>query len=190
MNNLMMGGTHPVTGRPWAFYETNGGGYGGRFESDGVNAVQVNMTNTLNTPIEVIEHYYPMIFQGYMIREGSCGAGKWRGGMGIERTFTAKARIEIAVLGDRCKIQPYGLNGGLPGKSSEYAIVRANGDLVILESKDATVMNAGDRLIIRTPGGGGYGEPRQREPSLVRNDIENHCITSTEAAETYHYAEN
>ena len=63
--------------------------------------------------------------------------------MGIERTFTARARIEIAVLGDRCKIQPYGLNGGLPGKSSEYAIMRANGDLVILESKDATVYECG-----------------------------------------------
>ncbi|MGA2461085.1 MAG: hydantoinase B/oxoprolinase family protein [Candidatus Bathyarchaeia archaeon] len=190
MNNLMMGGTHPVTGKPWAFYETNGGGYGGRFESDGVNAVQVNMTNTLNTPIEVMEHYYPVMFRAYRIRDGSGGAGKWRGGLGIERSFTTRARIEVTVLGDRCKIQPYGLNGGLAGKSSEYSVARANDEEVKLDSKDTTILEAGDTLTMRTAGGGGFGQPHDRDPSLVRSDIENHCITSTEAAKIYHYAED
>jgi N-methylhydantoinase B len=186
MNNLMMGGKHPTTGEAWAYYETNGGGYGARFGLDGVNAVQVNMTNTLNTPIEVMEHYYPLTFLTYKIRDGTGGGGKWRGGLGIERSFTAKARIQVTVLGDRRRIQPNGLNGGLPGMPSRYSVLRANGEEIILDSKDATLLEAGDSLVMRTAGGGGFGDPHDRAPSSVRNDVENHYVTPAEATETYH----
>lgn len=177
MNNLMMGGTDPNTGKEWAFYETIGGGYGGRHGMDGVDAVQVNMTNTLNTPIEVMEHYYPIQFASCAIRDGSGGQGEWRGGTGIERSFTAKSRVEIALLGDRCKIPPPGLKGGLPGAPSEYLILRSSGDRFPLKSKDSTVLEVGDTLIVRTAGGGGYGDPRKRSLALVKNDRENQYIT-------------
>jgi N-methylhydantoinase B len=185
MNNLMMGGTHPRTGKTWAFYETIGGGYGGRPGADGVDAVQVNMTNTLNTPIEVMEHYYPVRFKEYKIRDLSGGFGQWRGGMGIERTFTAQERISITVLGDRNRIRPSGLAGGLPGEASEYFVIKADGQQISLKSKDTAQLEPGDTAIIRTAGGGGYGDPRKRKPSLIMKDIENQYITHEKARSVY-----
>jgi N-methylhydantoinase B len=164
MNNLMMGGVHPVSGEKWAFYETIGGGYGGRYNLDGVDGVQTNMTNTMNTPIEVIEHYYPVRFESYSFREGSGGRGRWSGGMGLERAFTALAKIQVQVLGDRGRIPPWGLAGGEPGKPSEYLVRRADGRVEKLKSKDGTILNQGDTLIIRTAGGGGYGRPELGRP--------------------------
>jgi N-methylhydantoinase B len=178
MNNLMMGGRNPRTGEDWAYYETIGGGYGGRPGMDGVDAIQVNMTNTLNTPIEVMEHYYPIQFASYRIRDNSGGKGEWRGGMGIERSITAKSRVEVALLGDRCRISPKGLNAGLPGLPSEYSVLRTSGERVRLKSKDATVLEEGDTLIIRTAGGGGYGDPRKRDPALLMMDRENQYVTN------------
>ena len=172
MNNLMMGGTLPESGETWAFYETIGGGYGGRHGLDGVNGVQVNMTNTLNTPIEVMEHYYPITFESYALRPGSGGAGQWRGGVGIERAFTALAPIQISLLGERKKIRPWGINGGVPGQPSDYLVRKENGRSLQLGAKDSTVLVPGDTLIIQTAGGGGYGDPRRRDSRLVKADIE------------------
>lgn len=189
MNNLMMGGTDPVSGSKWAFYETIGGGYGGRRGVDGVDAIQVNMTNTMNTPIEVMEHYYPVHFESYAIREGSGGAGEWRGGMGIHRAFSAKDRVQVTVLGDRSRISPAGLNEGLPGLASEYYVLRANGKTVRLRSKDATVLERGDTLVMRSAGGGGYGNPRKRIKSLVLKDMEDGYITEEAAGKAYAWRE-
>ncbi|MEM4190010.1 MAG: hydantoinase B/oxoprolinase family protein [Candidatus Caldarchaeum sp.] len=157
MSNLMMGGVHPGTGRTWAFYETIGGGGGARPGLDGVDGIHCHMTNTLNTPIEVIEHYYPVMFRSYMLREGSGGEGRWRGGMGIERSFTALAKIRVAVRGERSRHKPWGLMGGGDGVPSEYLVVKADGHVVKLSSKDVTTLVPGDVLVIRTAGGGGYG---------------------------------
>ena len=176
MNNIMMGGTHPETGEGWAFYETIGGGYGGRFGADGVDGIQVNMTNTLNTPIEVIEHYYPIMFETYAFRCGSGGCGQWRGGVGLERAFTAKAPVEVVLLGERRKVRPWGYNGGLPGESSEYSVRRENGRHLELKSKDSTVLASGDTLVIRTAGGGGYLNPKERALPLIERDQENEFI--------------
>lgn len=171
MNNLMMGGTLPETGGQWAFYETIGGGYGGRNGLDGVDAVQVNMTNTMNTPIEVMEHYYPIRFESYTIRHDSGGLGEWRGGMGIERSFTARARIHIALIGERTRIAPYGLWGGLPGRKAEYFIVKGNGERIQLRSKDAAELESGDRLVICSAGGGGFGDPTRRNTASIQKDL-------------------
>ncbi|MEM1944757.1 MAG: hydantoinase B/oxoprolinase family protein [Nitrososphaerota archaeon] len=173
MNNLMMGGVHPITGGRWAFYETIGGGGGGRYGLDGVNGVHTNMTNTMNTPIEVIERYYPIRFESYRLRYGSGGRGRWSGGMGIERSFTAKARIEVTIVGDRAKIPPWGLKGGEPGKPSQYLVRRKGGRIERLLSKDSTVLNPGDTLIIRTAGGGGYGSPDEKHNKV---NLMNHTI--------------
>jgi N-methylhydantoinase B len=159
MNNLMMGGVHPETGKTWAFYETIGGGGGARPGMDGVDGIHCHMTNTMNTPIEVMEHYYPILFRSYRFRDGSGGSGRWRGGMGIERSFTALATIRVAVMGDRSRHRPWGLQGGGDGAPSEYFIQKAGGEVVRLRSKDVAVLEPGDTLVIRTAGGGGYGKP-------------------------------
>lgn len=159
MNNLMMGGIHPETGKAWAFYETIGGGGGARPGMDGVDGIHSHMTNTLNTPVEVIEHYYPVLFICYRLRDGSGGVGRWRGGMGIERSLKALARINVAVMGERSRNRPWGLRGGGDGAPSEYLVVRAEGETLKLRSKDVVVLEKGDTLVIRTAGGGGYGRP-------------------------------
>jgi N-methylhydantoinase B len=176
MNNLMMGGIHPGTGRSWVFYETIGGGGGARPGMDGVDGVHVHMTNTMNTPIEVMEHYYPLRFVSYRFRDHSAGAGEWRGGMGIERAFTATATIHVTVIGERCRIRPWGLRGGQAGAPAQYLLRRASGEVRPLRSKDSVVLNPGDTLVIRTAGGGGYGDPRRRPPELVELDRENNAV--------------
>ncbi len=173
MNNLMMGGVLPQSDETWAYYETIGGGYGGRRGLDGVNGIQVNMTNTLNTPIEVMEHYYPLIFESYALRSGSGGAGQWRGGVGIERSFTARAQIQVTLLGEREKIRPWGYNGGLPGLASEYLIRKADGRISLLKAKESALLAPSDTLIVRTAGGGGYGDSKERDHSLTVEDLEN-----------------
>ncbi len=185
MNNLMLGGADPRTGKAWAFYETIGGGSGGRQGLDGVDAIQVNMTNTLNTPIEVIEHYYPLQFASYSIRERSGGPGEWRGGMGIERSFTARASVHVTVLGDRCKVPPPGSRGGMPGQPAEYCVLRRSGSIHQLNSKDATVLEEGDTLIIRSAGGGGMGDPHRRKISLITKDVDDEYLTEARAREAH-----
>jgi N-methylhydantoinase B len=177
MNNLMMGGVDPQNGETWAFYETIGGGYGGRFGMDGVDGIQVNMTNTLNTPIEVIEHYYPVIFQSYTLRSGSGGEGEWRGGVGIERSFTALATIEVTLLGERSRVRPYGSKGGLPGQPSQYVVQKPNGESVVLRSKESITLKPSEMLIVRSAGGGGYGDPKKRNQTYVKQDFENEYIS-------------
>lgn len=91
MNNIAVGGMTPENGKPWTFYETIAGGFGGRKGIDGVDAVHSHMTNTMNTPIEAIEAIYPIRFLRYELRKDSGGSGKWRGGVGLERSWMLMA---------------------------------------------------------------------------------------------------
>jgi len=160
MNNVMVGGFDPERKRQWVFYETIGGGSGGRPGKDGVDGIHCNMTNTMNTPIEAIEQYYPMLFEQYELRYGSYGAGKWRGGCGIKRSWTLLApSAELTVLGERTKIAPWGLMGGQPGGLGAYWVRKKGGKKEKIKSKSTLTLNKGDTLIIETPGGGGYGAP-------------------------------
>ncbi len=177
MNNLMIGG-RLENGETWAFYETIGCGTGARPCCDGVDAVHTNMTNTLNTPIEVLEAEYPVLFTRYEIRAGSGGLGKYRGGNGIIRAMKILAdNTIVSIVGERTKTKPWGLNGGLEGKPAKYYVRRKNGEEIMLPSKVTIVLEKGDELIIMTPGGGGYGDPCKRDPSLILRDMEDSRIT-------------
>lgn len=155
MMNVMMGGVWRGAG--WSYYETIGGGTGGRPGKPGVSGVHVNMTNTMNTPIEVAERQYPLLFTAYHIREGSGGEGRWRGGDGIVRAFKVLAPTRLAVLADRVMQGPWGLAGGKPGRPARIAIRRADGRVEELDGKAVTDLQPGDEVVIETPGGGGWG---------------------------------
>lgn len=162
MNNIMIGG-EGEDGSYWAFYETIGGGSGGRKGLDGVDGVHVNMTNTLNTPIEVIEREYPILFHKYELRVDSGGAGRYRGGLGITRMFEIKSKYAIlTILCDRVFIPPWGLAGGQPGEKGFHYILKRNGKKKILYGKESVEVEEGDIICINTPGGGGYGDPSKR----------------------------
>jgi N-methylhydantoinase B/oxoprolinase/acetone carboxylase alpha subunit len=158
MNNVTLGGRHPATGRPFAYYETIGGGMGARPGLDGISGVHTHMSNTRNTPIEAIEHYLPVRIRQYAIRQGSGGAGRWRGGDGIVREYEALTETEVTVLSDRRVGAPYGAAGGAAGQSGRNTVIR-DGVETALPGKARLTLAPGDRLRIETPGGGGYGEP-------------------------------
>lgn len=183
MNNIAVGGVNPRNGKLWTFYETIAGGFGGRLGLDGVNAVHSHMTNTMNTPIEVIENLYPIRFLKYELRKDSGGAGKWRGGLGLERSWILLATsATLSIMAERTKIPPWGLFGGKPGAKGEFYIIRQNGKKIKLKSKCTVTLKKGDIFIVRTPGGGGYGNPHERDKKLIYYDLQNELI-SIKAAE-------
>jgi N-methylhydantoinase B/oxoprolinase/acetone carboxylase alpha subunit len=163
MNNVTFGGTHPKTGRSFAYYETIGGGMGASPRSDGISGVHTHMTNTRNTPVESLEHYLPVRIRRYALRRGSGGPGRFTGGDGIVREFEFLAPARVNILSERRRFAPYGLRGGGPGKPGTNTLV-AGGRRRLLGDKDSLDVGPGDRLIIETPGGGGYGRPRKRKP--------------------------
>src|SRR3989454_3992596 len=180
MNNVMMGGTYE--GRNWAFYETIGVGLGARKDSDGIDGIQANMTNTMNTPIEEMERSYPLLIKQYELRSDSSGPGRRRGGTGIIRSYQAVTNnITLTVLADRGRNRPRGLFGGGPGARTEvnlYQRARGKTRKIRLPVKVTVVLQKGDVIEIRTAGGGGYGKPGKREGARIKEDIQQGIITS------------
>jgi len=159
MNNLTFGGIDPRTNQPVAYYETVSGGMGARPTMDGLSGVHTHMTNSLNTPVEALEHAYPIQVMRYAIRRGSGGRGKWRGGDGVIREFKFLTRAQLTLLSDRRKFPPYGLHGGEPGKAGLNILRRTDGKEEHPPSKFTEFVQPGDILSIQTPGGGGWGKP-------------------------------
>ena len=156
MNNLTVGGIDPRTGKPYAYYETIGGGAGAGPASPGVDAVHTHMTNTMNTPVEALEYAYPFRVVEYSVRVGSGGEGRYRGGNGVVREIELLADASATLLAESRKRAPYGLNGGQPGKPGEDYLIRG-GKKTRIPGKTQLALKKGDRLRIETPGGGGYG---------------------------------
>ncbi|MEB3756975.1 MAG: hydantoinase B/oxoprolinase family protein [Desulfurococcales archaeon] len=176
MSNITVGGVNS-DGTQWAFYETIACGSGGRPCCDGVDAVQTNMTNTLNTPMELLEREYPMLFTEYSIRTGSGGQGRYRGGNGVIRAFQLlQGDTRLTVTGERVKTRPWGLNGGLEGRPAEYLVIKNDGRVIKLDSKDSVILDNGDIVMIKTPGGGGYGDPCSRSQDEIRRDLEENRV--------------
>ena len=150
MNNLAMGSAAP--GSSWDYYETMGGGMGAGRSGGGVSAVQTHMTNTLNTPVEVLEQQYPLRIRRYAIRRNSGGKGARQGGDGLVREFEFLADAEISLLTERRLLAPWGLAGGGSGQPGRNLLNQKP-----LPPKCHRHVVAGDVLTIETPGGGGWG---------------------------------
>jgi N-methylhydantoinase B len=159
MNNLTIGGIDPRTGREFSYYETVAGGMGARPTLDGMNATHTHMTNSLNTPAEALEYAYPLRIREYRIRKHSGGKGRHNGGDGAIREIETLAPVRVALLSDRRKLAPYGLECGGDGERGRAFIIRPNGGREELTSKGNWQLEAGDRVRIETPGGGGFGKP-------------------------------
>jgi len=157
MNNVTLGGLDLRTGRPVAYYETIGGGMGGRNGARGISGVHTHMSNTRNTPIEAIEHDLPLRIRRYALRSGSGGKGRYPGGEGIIREYEALAPLSVTVISDRRITRPYGAAGGEAGAPGRNSVVRADGSVELIPSKARIHLSPGDCLRIETPGGGGYG---------------------------------
>ncbi|HIF17323.1 MAG TPA: hydantoinase B/oxoprolinase family protein [Cycloclasticus sp.] len=150
MNNVAMGAR--TSEGSWNYYETIGGGMGAGAQYAGLSAVQTHMTNTLNTPIESLEMHYPLRVSRYQVRRGSGGTGKQQGGDGLLREMVFLQAAQLTLLTERRDYQPWGLNGGADAAAGENFL---NGEK--LQAKVSLAVDVGDRLTIKTPGGGGYG---------------------------------
>jgi N-methylhydantoinase B len=158
MNNTTVGGIDPRNGEPFAYYETVGGGMGAGPTGPGLSGVHVHMSNSLNTPIEALEHAYPYRVTHYSIRRGSGGAGKHRGGDGLRRDIQLLGNARVTLLSDRRLRGPAGAQGGFDGEPGKNVLIR-NGKEEPLPGKVSFDALAGDVISVRSPGGGGYGRP-------------------------------
>jgi N-methylhydantoinase B len=158
MNNTTVGGLDPRTGEPFAYYETVGGGMGAGPEREGLSGVHVHMSNSLNTPVEALEHAYPFRVVTYTLRRGSGGAGLHRGGDGLRRDLMVLTPARVALLTERRERGPSGAQGGDDGAPGENVLIRA-GVEEPLPAKATFSVQAGDVVSVRSPGGGGWGDP-------------------------------
>lgn len=186
MNNITFGGMTP-DGHPFTFYETQAGGFGGRANADGMDAVHVHMSNTLNTPIEVIETVYPLVVEQYALRPDTGGPGRFRGGVGLRRDISVEVETVCSVMADRHTNPPYGIEGGLDGGTGEVYILSDDQSRQIPE-KSTHHLVPGDTVSIRTPGGGGYGNPHERDPQQIEADLEAGLVTVESAEKIYGYS--
>jgi N-methylhydantoinase B len=149
--------------------------------------VQVHITNTSNLPVECLEMEYPLLVAEYALAEGSGGAGRWRGGLGIRRTIEVLGH-EATFLGtlDRAVIPPWGLFGAAPGGCGAVVLNPGSAEARTLPSKVwGFPLHAGDRVAMTTPGAGGWGAPAEREPERVRADVSDGVIAAGRAEAVY-----
>lgn len=230
MNNLTIGGVDPRDGTPYTYYETQAGGFGARPDQDGMDGVHSHMTNTQNTPVEVLETAYPLRIEQYSLRQDSGGAGTFRGGLGIRRDVRVREHTAtVSVLADRRYRGPTGIAGGEDGEPGvDYRLSAPDagwagsgvGDSPTSDIDDSTPnegaissnaagadssnageidppavaklppkttleLSPGEGVSIRSPGGGGYGDPADRPRGAIRADLEAGRISREEAIETY-----
>ena len=159
-----------AAGKYTCFYDTFAGGYGGRYASDGPDAVQSHSQNTENAPIEETELNYPVRINGLSLVEDSEGPGRFRGGLGLRKDYLFDLHTTFTVLADRDKAGPWGAFGGHTGRVAEYVHVR-DGVETRLISKTTLDLVPGDVISVRTCGGGGYGPPEERDPERVLRDV-------------------
>ncbi len=156
MNNITFGGFDPDRQAGFAYYETIGGGMGASKELDGLSGVHTHMTNSLNTPLEALENYFPLRISRYSLRSRSGGSGRTKGGDGIIREYEFFVPTKVSVISERRRFTPYGLDGGDCGLKGRNILISGK-KRTLLGSKFNIKVEPGNRLRIETPGGGGYG---------------------------------
>ena len=169
----------------WLCFEVTAAGGGGRPFSDGIDAYCFN-NRLKNAPVEFVETVYPVRIEQYSLRPGSAGAGKYRGGHGLIRAIRTLRAAKLYFLDERQRTQPWGLYGGRPAAANDAYVERADGTVVMLPGKfDHFRLAPCDMFVMRTGGGGGWGNPYERVPEEVRHDVECGLLTSAQARELY-----
>ena len=149
-----------IRDRPYAYYETIGGGAGAGPAAGGASGIHVHMSNTRNTPVEALEAAYPIRVEAYSLRAGSGGRGVHHGGDGLIRAIRFLAPATVTITSERRRRGPYGLNGGEPGAPGRNVLIRQE-ETTELPGKATFTVEPGDVIRIETPGGGGWGIPQR-----------------------------
>lgn len=189
MSGFSIGGYDDEEEKYFSYVETYGGGQGALSDIDGMDGVHTNMTNTLNTPVEVIEQSFPFIVNNYGYVDGSGGAGTFRGGVGLQRELTLlDDGLTVTLMADRAKNSPWGLFGGSGGKTSRCTLLTEEKEQIELSSKITRKVEKGNTIRLQTAGGGGYGDSYKRNPESVLEDVILGFISSDQARFDYRVA--
>jgi N-methylhydantoinase B len=177
-------------GRRFLLMNIFGGGWGGRPHEDGESAsVSICQGDVRSAPIELQEIQYPFLIERFALRTDSGGAGRHRGGLGVELTYRALQSCIANVNCERTKDPPWGLDGGKPGAVNAAMLVRRDGSERELKKATGVEMEAGDRLIFYTAGGGGWGDPQTRDRQVVANDVRAGYVSPEAAQRDYGFAD-
>ena len=176
--------TADAAGARKVYFDIEVGGWGGHARGDGASALSCGLHNNTNAPIEMVEAKYPVTFTRYGLVPDSGGAGRFRGGLGLVREWRLDAgEGSLSTNFERFRYAPYGLDGGAPGSLSRTTVTRADGSREALRSKVSGVpLKRGDTVTIETSGGGGFGDPRTRDPAHLARDLADGLVTREGAA--------
>lgn len=186
--NFGLGGNDPEKGRDFVMYQISGGGYGGNADHDGLSNGCSTIGISKAPPVEIMEQNFPVIYRRYALHEGSGGAGMHRGGFGLDyeiELLRGEARASFVM--DHGRVGPQGVLGGADGAVNRVEVLRGAEVWVPphLSKAQDIALKPGDRVRVRTPGGGGYGDPARRDPALVAEDVRLGRYTAEEAARLF-----
>lgn len=188
---LTLGGTDPRSGRHYVSYETVKGGYGARPNKDGINCIASGISNTMNTPVEIMEMTFPVRIERYEVNPDSGGAGRYRGGCGARRVWRLLAGADAtgALCMERMTSPPFGLLGGAPGARAAVKLTTADGVTRDLPSKGAFAAPAGSVIDMITPGSGGFGPVIERDTAAIGRDLLDGYVSPVAAERDYGIAD-
>ena len=172
--NFALGGHDPAKGRDFVMYQLSGGGYGGWDDGDGITNGCSTIGISKAPPVEIMEQAFPVLYHRYALREGSGGSGRMRGGFGLDyEVVLRRGQAKASFVMDHGRFGPQGAMGGGDGAPNEVTVWRGDVPYTPVHfSKEQDIpLEPGDRVRVKTPGGGGYGDPMQREPALVAADV-------------------
>lgn len=183
---VSFGGVDPRTNRSFVFYESYGGGMGGTMHGDGADGLSTGTSNAMNIPVEAIEIDYPIRITRYELVPDSGGSGQFRGGLGLLREYEMLAEdASINVRGDRTVYPPRGVAGGHDASRAAYFLEGSDGEKRPIPSKYSDRIQQGQRLLVTTAGGGGYGDPSRRDHASIAADVIEGMVTPERAREDY-----
>ena len=180
---LTVGGVDYRDGARYVSYETIKGGFGARPTKDGVNGMSSGISNTMNTPIEILEMSFPVRVERYAILPDSGGVGRYRGGCGVERVWRILGHpAQVSVCMERSVTPPFGLAGGGPGAGARVSLILPDGRERRLNTKGTLTVPAEARVVMHAPGSGGYGPASERDPARAREDLVNGYVNARDSA--------
>jgi len=185
--SIIIGGRSNKTGRSYVQYEIFGGGSGGRSGKDGVSGTNVNQSNARIAPVEIIESEFSTRIRRFELVPDSGGAGKFRGGLGFVREYEMlDQEARMALRSTKHTVAPKGLEDGLPGRTGKCTLDPGTDKAKVIPSRYSDhLLRPGDVVCLETPGGGGLGDPRERDPERVLNDVRNGYVSIDKARELY-----
>ncbi len=179
---MAFSGHDPESSRPFVASELAAGGMGARPDKDGIDVIETDVSNCMNIPVESVEMNFPLRIPRARLWLDSGGAGRFRGGLGLEKVFEATTTdVMVSHRGERFASSPWGLEGGAPGARAHAYILRADGTREELPSKKMIVLHPGDQLWEYIAGGAGYGDPLERDPAAVLADVLDGKVSAAQA---------